>query len=55
MPKTAGVPHEYYVERKVQAPAEEKFNSDFLPLDVFERFFFGGKFYKEVKKWQRLN
>jgi hypothetical protein len=21
------------------SPAEEKFNSDFLPLDVFERFF----------------
>jgi hypothetical protein len=46
-----------YEEHNVKTPAEEKFEQTFLPLNVFdvERFFFGGKFYKEVKKWQRLN
>ena len=43
VPKTAGVPYEMYLERKVHTPAEEKFKSDFYASRCLRgAFFFGG-------------
>ncbi len=52
MPKTAGV---QFMNVMIYSPAEEKFKQTFYLSDCLREVFFGGKFYKEVKRWQRLN
>ncbi len=43
MPKTAGVPDETQTERKVKAPAEEKFELDFYASRCLRGVFFSAE------------